>query len=345
MAAPTWMGWARQAAAKLWAIDETALDALLARMAQVDGQAADRALAAAVTDDRMSGASTIAIIPMFGEIYPRESVMSYYFGGAVVERMRAQLRKALADDTVKAIVFRIDSPGGMVDGVPEFADEILAARSQKPIVAMVDAGMAASAAYWLASQMTSISVSSSSQVGSIGVVALHLEYARMLEEDGVTPTILRSAPAKMAANPYETLPDETRAEMQAMVDTVAGQFRAAVARGRGVTPAVVRETYGEGRVFLAADAKRLGLVDRIETFDQLLARASTLKVRPTARAEAEAGVMQASADDETGAPVVDAPPTFIPAVPPTETPQAANDQARADADYLAARLALRRHHG
>lgn len=326
-------------------MDESRLGALLERLRGHSGaamparpDAVEASVVAGVGDDRMaSSVSSIVVIPMMGEIYPRENVFSYYFGGAVIERMRAQLRKALADDAVKAIIVKIDSPGGMVDGTPEFAQELFEARAQKPIVGLVDAGVAASAAYWLASQMTAVSATPSSRVGSIGTLAVHVEYSRMMEEDGITPTIIRSAPDKVAANEYEPLPESARADLQATVDAMAVRFRADVARGRGVTAKVVKDSFGEGKMFLAADAKALGMIDRIETFDQLVARLSGVK-RSGPRADDETPALAAQ---ETNAAAIEdsaAPPTFVP------TPVAADTRAAdSDRDYLATRVALAKH--
>lgn len=287
--------WLTQALAKVsvWAIHEPTLTRLVA-MAR-DHEAASTDQIRALVADRMevrpvSTGPGVAVIPIRGVIEPRRSLWTEYFGGTSVEGIRAQLRAALADETVTGIILDICSPGGDATGVDELATDLFKARGTKPIVAVCNV-ITASAAYWLAAQADVIlGLQSAGSCGSIGVFTMHESLKGALDEAGIAVTFVQAGKYKTEANPYEPLSDEARAYLQAQVDTVYARFVAAVARGRGVTPAVVKATYGQGRCFLMTDAVAAGLVDRMGTFEDAVAKASTGRGR---RADAETWALPA----------------------------------------------------
>jgi signal peptide peptidase SppA len=226
----------------------------------------------------------VAVLPVRGVVSYRADFFSEFFGGAVVERLSAQLWEAVANPQVKAIMLSIDSPGGMVSGLPEFAAELRTARGIKPILALADT-TAASAAYWIGSQATEFWAVPSADVGSVGVYAIHEDFSKLLEQAGVTVTLISAGQRKTDGNPYEPLSDDARANIQARVDDVYGQFIEDVAKGRGVTTAAVRERYGHGRVLSAKDALAAGMVDRVGTWRQAAIRASKLRTPAQAAAD------------------------------------------------------------
>jgi signal peptide peptidase SppA len=210
--------------------------------------------------------SQIAVLPLFGPVQNR--------GWNGMDAFRAALASAVANPEVGAIVLDIDSPGGTYAGTPETAAAVRSAAAQKPVTAVVDS-LAASAAYWIASQAGSVVVSPSADVGSIGVLSVHLDFSQMLEQDGVKPTIIRSVPYKAEGNPFEALSPEARANIQAEVDTAHEAFVRDVAAGRKVSMAKVREDFGKGRTVNAQRAVDLGMADRIGTMADVLGGART----------------------------------------------------------------------
>ncbi len=136
---------------------------------------------------------------------------------------------------------------------PEFAAEIFAARGRKTIIAVADT-MICSCAYWLASQVDTIYATQSAEIGAIGVYAAHEDLSGMLEQAGITVTLIAHGDNKIDGNPYEKLSATARAQMQAGVDEIGGWFEAAVARGRGVTTSVVLKSFGQGLVFRGQEA-------------------------------------------------------------------------------------------
>jgi signal peptide peptidase SppA len=213
----------------------------------------------------------VALIPVYGVISHRMNMMSNISGGTSTEKLTSSFRAALNDPAVKAIVFDIDSPGGGIDGVPELADEIYAARGQKKTVAVANT-MAASAAYWVGCSADEFYVAPSGGVGSIGVWGAHEDISQANEKEGIKITLISAGPFKVEGNPYEPLSAEARAAMQADVDSYYQMFTKAVAKGRGVSQAKVLEGYGQGRMVMAALAAKQGMVDGVATLDQTLAR-------------------------------------------------------------------------
>jgi len=158
-------------------------------------------------------------------------------------------------------------------GTKELADKIHAARGGKPIVAVANA-YAASAAYYLAAATDEVVVTPTGQVGSIGTMAVHVDQSGLNEQVGLKPTYIHYGENKVRGNPDTPLDDESREEIQKMVDTYGRQFEADVAAYRGQTVAVVRSEFGQGSMFTAKEAVSAGLADRVDTLEATLERLS-----------------------------------------------------------------------
>lgn len=218
-----------------------------------------------------SSSGAVAVIPIYGMIMHRGGMMSDVSGPSATstESLLAQLRQAVNDPNVKAIVLDVDSPGGDVDGVDELATEIYNARKQKKITAVSNC-LCASAAYYLASQASEMVVSPSSLTGSIGVYTMHEDDSEMLASAGVRMTLIKFGENKAEGISTEPLTDSAREHLQEMVDTFGAMFEKAVARGRGVKQDDVHKKFGQGRIFDAKQAVRIGMADRVATLDDVL---------------------------------------------------------------------------
>ncbi len=124
--------------------------------------------------------------------------------------VRATVKRQLADPSVRTIDLVIDSPGGSVLGLPETADTIHAANRVKPVRAFVT-GIAASAAYWLASQASTITLTPSGEVGSVGVLDLHADISKALDNAGVKITAVTAGEHKVERAPFTPLAIPPRA--------------------------------------------------------------------------------------------------------------------------------------
>ncbi len=175
--------------------------------------------------------------------------------------IRASVERQLADPSIKTIDLLVDSPGGSVLGLPETADVIHAANRIKPVRAFVS-GIAASAAYWLASQASTITLTPSGEVGSVGVLDLHADISKALDNAGVKVTAVTAGEHKVERAPFTPLSDSAKGHMQEGVNAWYGDFLSAIRRGRG---ARVRtdSNYGGGRMLNSRDALALGMVDFI----------------------------------------------------------------------------------
>lgn len=242
----------------------------------------ERIGAAARPAERM--VQRVLVLPLYGTIAQRGDLMAESSGGTSIERFTARFREAVADPGIGAIVLDVDSPGGAVSGVEELSSEIHRARGSKPIVAVANS-LAASAAYWIATAADELAVTPSGEVGSIGVFAAHEDWSKALEAEGVTVSLISAGKFKTEANPYQPLSEEARAHVQGRVDEYYGLFTNAVARNRKVPVGQVREGFGEGRVVGAREALALGMVDSIETLDDVLARVGRGNARGRTRAE------------------------------------------------------------
>jgi capsid assembly protease len=184
-----------------------------------------------------------------------------WFAESDYSSIRAGVKRSLADPSVKTIDLVIDSPGGSVLGLPETADVIHAANRVKPVRAFVT-GIAASAAYWLASQASTITLTPSGEVGSVGVLDLHADISKSLDTAGVRVTAVHAGEHKVERAPFAPLSDDAKAHMQAGVNAWYGDFLSAVRRGRG-SRVLADTNFGNGRMLSSRDARALGMVDFI----------------------------------------------------------------------------------
>lgn len=221
---------------------------------------------------KMQKRDAVAVIPLSGLITPAPAggMLGQLLGlGGGLAEFKANLGQALKDDEVKQIVLDVDSPGGLVDQVPETAALIRKIRDHKPVTAVAST-QAASAAYWIASQADNLIVTPSGEVGSIGVYMLHTDQSEQMSKEGLHVTLTSAGKYKTEGNKYEPLSPEARKAQQAKVNRFYDKFVSDVAAGRGVSKDEVRDGYGEGRSLLAEDAVEHGLADRVASIDQVV---------------------------------------------------------------------------
>ena len=228
---------------------------------------------AAIVRGEEQRAGAVAVLPVFGVIAPRSNMMMDWSGGVSLQMLTKRFRALVDDTSVGAIILNIDSPGGSVEGLPEFANEVFNARSKKKIVAIANT-MACSAAYWIGTAADEFVAMGSSWVGSIGVYSIHHEFSKALEEEGIATTIIKAGKFKVEGNEFEALSDEAQVHMQENIDHWYDMFINAVAKNRGVKVADVKNGFGEGRYLPAELALKENMIDGIETLDELITRLS-----------------------------------------------------------------------
>jgi signal peptide peptidase SppA len=289
-------------AGETWALQREKLEALVAFLALKErGGDADMAFVAppppAMPGRGPGDGGTIAILPVYGVLAQRMNMLTNISGGTSMQMLGAAFRDARADPNVKAIVLEFDSAGGTVAGTQELADQVVAARGDKPIVAHINS-LSASAAYWLASAADEIVVTPGGQAGSIGVYRLFQDVRGSLDQQGIRPEIFRGGENKLRDSGLEPLTDRARERIQSDVDQAYDRMVTSIAANRGISAATVRERYGAGDMFGAGDLLSRGMVDRIATYEATLESLGASPFNPTMNANLAARTEQRRADAE-----------------------------------------------
>lgn len=186
------------------------------------------------------------------------------------------------DDAVKAIVFRIDSPGGGIAASQEIFEHVRRVReSGKPVIASMGS-VAASGGYYVALGADTIMANPGTTTGSIGVIAEFPDFTKLLDKLGVQMTVIKSGRFKDTGSPYRQMNEQDKQYLQAWIDDGYNQFVQAVAKEREMTPERVRQL-ADGRVYSGEQACQLSLIDTLGTYEdaiQLAAHAAGIKGEP-----------------------------------------------------------------
>ncbi|MEN6414838.1 MAG: signal peptide peptidase SppA [Veillonellales bacterium] len=204
----------------------------------------------------------IAIIYVEGVIIGgrgQNTLLSEYGG---TDNLIKQLHEARDDSSVKAVILRINSPGGSAPASQEVGEEIKKLRSGgKPVVTSMG-DVAASGGYWLAACSDRIYANPATLTGSIGVYMPYANWEELYKKIGIRQEKIKSGPHKDILSPDRQMTGEERALIQLMVDDMYNQFVTVVAEGRKMDPVRVRQL-ADGRIYTGNQAKELGLVDEL----------------------------------------------------------------------------------
>lgn len=241
---------------------------------------------------------TTAVIPVFGALVNRFNATYGFITG--YNYIKNAIAAALMDDSVDTIILDINSGGGEVAGCFETVDYIKAACTQKEIHAVVDSSCY-SAAYAIASACTSIKATPSSGVGSIGVVAMHASYKKMLENEGISVTFIKAGEHKVDGNSYEDLTDSVKADMQKRIDATYTEFVSLVATNRSLAVDDVVKT--QAACYTAQEAKSMGLIDEVVSVEEAvklitegrMSKVNTVQAETETKTEPQANVPQTPA--------------------------------------------------
>jgi protease-4 len=197
---------------------------------------------------------------------------------SVVARVFERLERAAADPWVKAVVLRLDTPGGEVTASDIIYHEILRfkERTGRPVVGLM-MSVAASGGYYIASACDSIVAHPSTLTGSIGVISIFPSVEALMAKVGVKVNVIKSGPSKDSGSPFRDMTEEDKKIFQGIIDEYYEGFLAVVARGRkGRIAAAELRTIADGRVYTAPQALKLGLIDAIGYFDDAFGKARDL---------------------------------------------------------------------
>ena len=206
----------------------------------------------------------IAVIPIYGSLVKRTVGLQVESGLTSYASIAAQIESAVADAGVSGIVLDIDSPGGEAAGVFELSRRIRAAAQQKPIWAVAN-DAAFSAAYAIAASAERLFITETAGVGSIGVIALHVDQSARDATDGLRYTAITAGEHKNDFSPHEPLSIQAHASLQSEVDRLYAIFTDQVAQMRGIKVQAVRST--QAALFFGEDAVKAGLADGVLSLD------------------------------------------------------------------------------
>jgi signal peptide peptidase SppA len=209
----------------------------------------------------------VAIIPVNGLLTKSGGFWDSFFGTTSYEEIHELVSLALEDADVHSILLDIDSPGGEVSGLFDLVDFIYESREVKPIYAIAN-DYAFSAAYAIASATSKIFVNRTSGVGSIGVIATHLDQSAYDKKEGIKYTTIFAGDRKNDLSPHEPISDEATADLQKEVDRLYGMFVDLVARNRNISTAQIMAT--QAALYYGTDSLSLGLADEVADFRKCL---------------------------------------------------------------------------
>jgi protease-4 len=207
------------------------------------------------------GGQRIGIVEIYGVILEPDEILNH-------------IKQFREDETIKAIVLRINSPGGGVAPSQEIYKEILKTVPIKTVVASMGS-VAASGGYYVAAGANKIVANPGTITGSIGVILGYTNFQELLKKIGLTPVVIKSGKYKDIGSPTRKMSDEEKRILQQFTDEVHQQFVAAIAEGRKMEKAVV-ESIADGRIMTGETAKSMGLVDNLGNLEDALALAGEL---------------------------------------------------------------------
>lgn len=247
----------------VWAIEPLTFEHLLKQPEAARG--APRAEGGSPRED----SDGVAVISIQGALTKNRSWFTDATGGYATTDIKQAVEAAADDDSIKSILLKIDSPGGTVDGTASLADAVAAAKAKKPVVAQVS-GMAASAAYWIASQADKVFAHRSDMIGSIGTRMMLYDFHRLYEAAGVEAVPIDTGKFKSAGAQGTEITQEQRDNFQHLVDSLNAEFLSSVSAGRSM-PMDQLKAVADGSVFVAKEAKKSGLIDGVQEYSKTLA--------------------------------------------------------------------------
>lgn len=259
----------------VWAGSEASLDDYLSLMSQVDlklsaGWQPEATQVAPAIPRLLTVAGNVGVVAIAGPLTNNDSPWNEIFGITSYGAIREAMIHAANDPAITSILLDINSGGGAVSGVSDTGNLIRQVNeNSKPVVAFTDGGML-SAAYWLGCSAGQVFASNVAHVGSIGVLATHVDRSEQLRQDGLKVSIIRAGEFKALANSIEPLTEAARAQIQEGVDAAYQVFVGHVAEMRDTSYANADKTMAQGREFFGDQAVKAGLVDGITSFDALM---------------------------------------------------------------------------
>ncbi len=214
--------------------------------------------------------NNVGILNIDGVITQKADIFTMIFGGATLDTLTNDFKMLVDNEQIDTIVLKIDSPGGTVAGVQDFANLIFEAREQKQIIA-ISSSIMTSGAMWIGAAAEHVFISGGTVVtGSIGVLTTHVDISGLEASIGVKTTEITAGRFKRIASSFAPLTDAGRSELQSQVDKIMDVFTNDIAKFRNVSQQEVKSNMADGKTFIGDDAVKANLVDDIMNFDLLI---------------------------------------------------------------------------
>ena len=226
--------------------------------------------------------SGIAVVPVVGPLVSRGDWLTDLFGAGDYGTLGGTIAAAFAEPSARAVLLELDSPGGEVGGLFDLVERVTALRAEtgKPLWAVASEA-ALSAGFAIASAADRLYLTRTAEVGSVGIVAVHVDESGADAMAGLSWTLIHAGRKKVEGNPHSPLSTEALVDIQADVDALHDELVALVAKNRGISPEAVRAT--EAAIYRGQRGIDAGFADNLGTLDQALADLAALLDRPPPR--------------------------------------------------------------
>lgn len=224
--------------------------------------------------DLALGQPAVAVVYVEGPIQGGRASGLLDSGGAYSETIVSQLRRAERDNAVKAVILRVDSPGGGVTPSDEIRNQIVKLAQKKPVVASFGS-LAASGGYYVSAPASKIISNETTITGSIGVITVVPNIQGLMEKLGIDVSVLKSGPQKDETAGLRPLTETDRQVLQGVVDESFERFVTVVSEGRNMPKDQVKKL-ADGRIYTGSQAMKLGLVDQFGDLPEAIQAAADL---------------------------------------------------------------------
>lgn len=231
----------------------------------------------------LSVQGSVGIIKVSGSLVSGNAGYMCYYGVTGYGDIRDALVAAIQHPEVSSILMDFNTGGGAVAGCHETAQLIARVDKVKPVVGY-NGGTQASAGLWLGSSVRSSYISETAITGSLGIIMVHAERSKQLEQDGIKVTVIRAGAEKALASQYEVLTKEAKAGLEAQAETLYGIFLGHVASQRSLSTTAADTKFGQGREFIGQQAVDAGLVDHLGSFEDAYLKAQALGEKASKKA-------------------------------------------------------------
>ena len=236
-----------------------------------------RKTSASSSNISISAAQGVGVVRVSGVI--SSDTEGHFASMSMHEAVIARIDQLAADDNIKAVVLRVDSPGGTVAATQEIFQKLMELRQKKPLVVSMG-DMAASGGYYISSAANHIFANQGTMTGSIGVIIAAPNFKGLFEKLGIKMNVIKSGKYKDILSSSRDLSDEEKALLQDLIDNCYNQFIKDVSLGRNI-PIDDFKQYADGRVFTGSRGVEMKLVDSVGTFQDAVKKAKELAKLPS----------------------------------------------------------------